>query len=265
MPSPPATSFSIRTEWGVVTVTGYGASPSESRFASVRGVTLPVLIAPSVLPADFSKIGEEVRALDEAGVDIIQWDVMDGQFVPNLTFGPDVIASARSYSTKPFEAHLMVLTPDVMAQRYVEAGCQRLIVHAEACTHLHRTLENIRGMGATAAVALNPHTPASTIENVLDLVDMVLVMTVNPGFGGQSYIKTMEPKIRQVRDIITARGLGDSVHLDVDGGISPTTIAGAAKAGANVLIAGSALYRDPQGLAHAVTELRALATAEFTA
>ncbi|MBJ7491399.1 MAG: ribulose-phosphate 3-epimerase, partial [Ilumatobacteraceae bacterium] len=144
-------------------------------------MTLPVLIAPSVLPADFSKIGEEVRALDEAGVDIIQWDVMDGQFVPNLTFGPDVIASARSYSTKPFEAHLMVLTPDVMAQRYVEAGCQRLIVHAEACTHLHRTLENIRGMGASAAVALNPHTPASTVENVLDLVDMVLVMTVNPG------------------------------------------------------------------------------------
>lgn len=265
MPSPPATSFSIRTEWGVVTVTGYGASPSESRFASVRGVTLPVLIAPSVLPADFSKIGEEVRALDEAGVDIIQWDVMDGQFVPNLTFGPDVIASARSYSTKPFEAHLMVLTPDVMAQRYVEAGCQRLIVHAEACTHLHRTLENIRGMGATAAVALNPHTPASTVENVLDLIDMVLVMTVNPGFGGQSYIKTMEPKIRQVRDMITARGLSDSVHVEVDGGISPTTIAGAAKAGANVLIAGSALYRDPKGLAHAVTELRALATAAFTA
>ena len=246
-------------------MTGYGASPSESRFASVRGVTLPVLIAPSVLPADFSKIGEEVRALDEAGVDIIQWDVMDGQFVPNLTFGPDVIASARSYSTKPFEAHLMVLTPDVMAQRYVEAGCQRLIVHAEACTHLHRTLENIRGMGATAAVALNPHTPANTIENVLDLVDMVLVMTVNPGFGGQSYINTMEPKIRQVRDMITARGLGDSVHLEVDGGISPTTIAGAAKAGANVLIAGSALYRDPKGLKHAVTELRALATAAFTA
>ena len=246
-------------------MTGYGASPSESRFASVRGVTLPVLIAPSVLPADFSKIGEEVRALDEAGVDIIQWDVMDGQFVPNLTFGPDVIASARSYSTKPFEAHLMVLTPDVMAQRYVEAGCQRLIVHAEACTHLHRTLENIRSMGATAAVALNPHTPASTIENVLDLVDMVLVMTVNPGFGGQSYIKTMEPKIRQVRDMITARGLGDSVHVEVDGGISPATIAGAAKAGANVLIAGSALYRDPKGLAHAVSELRALATAAFTA
>jgi ribulose-phosphate 3-epimerase len=157
----------------------------------------------------------------------------------------------------------MVYTPDVMAQRYIEAGCQRLIVHAEACTHLHRTLENIRAMGATAAVALNPHTPASTVENILDLVDMILVMTVNPGFGGQSYIKTMEPKIRQVRDMITARGLSDTVHLEVDGGISPTTIAGAAKAGANVLIAGSALYKDPLGLGHAVTELRALATAAF--
>jgi ribulose-phosphate 3-epimerase len=140
-----------------------------------------------------------------------------------------------------------------------------MCIRDRACTHLHRTLENIRSMGATAAVALNPHTPASTVENVLDLVDMVLVMTVNPGFGGQSYIKTMEPKIRQVRDMITARGLGDSVHVEVDGGISPTTIAGAAKAGANVLIAGSALYRDPKGLKHAVTELRALATAAFTA
>ena len=227
-------------------------------------MTLPIHIAPSVLPADFSKFGEEIHALDEAGVDIIQFDVMDGQFVPNLTFGPDVIAAVRPYTTKPFEAHLMVLTPDVMAQRYIEAGCQRLIVHAEACTHLHRTLENIRSMGATAAVALNPHTPASTIENILDLVDMVLVMTVNPGFGGQSYIKTMEPKIRQVRSMITERGLGDSVLLEVDVGISPTTIAGAAKAGANVLIAGSALYRDPQGLTHAVDELRALATAACT-
>jgi ribulose-phosphate 3-epimerase len=232
--------------------------------AKVENVTLPIQIAPSVLPADFSKFGEEIRELDEAGVDIIQFDVMDGQFVPNLTFGPDVIASVRPYTQKPFEAHLMVLTPDVMAARYVEAGCQRLIVHAEACTHLHRTLENIRALGATAAVALNPHTPASTVENILDLVDMVLVMTVNPGFGGQSYISSMEPKIRQVRSMINERGLADSVHLEVDGGISPTTIAGAASAGANVLIAGSALYRDAKGLGHAVTELRALATAAFT-
>lgn len=227
-------------------------------------VSLPIQIAPSVLPADFSKFGEEIRELDEAGVDIIQFDVMDGQFVPNLTFGPDVIASLRSYTQKPFEAHLMVLTPDVMAARYIEAGCQRLIVHAEACTHLHRTLENIRSLGATAAVALNPHTPASTVENILDLVDMILVMTVNPGFGGQSYIASMEPKIRQVRSMINERGLADSVHLEVDGGISPTTISGAAAAGANVLIAGSALYRDPKGLTHAVAQLRELATAAFT-
>ena len=223
----------------------------------------PVQIAPSVLPVDFSKLGEAITALDDAGVDLIQWDVMDGQFVPNLTFGPDIIASTRHLTEKPYEAHLMVLTPDVMAQRYVEAGCQRLIVHAEACTHLHRTCENIRSLGAAAAVALNPHTPASTVENVLDLVDMVLVMTVNPGFGGQAYIETMEPKIREVRDMITARGLGDQVHVEVDGGISPSTISGAARAGANVLIAGSALYRDPKGLGHAVSELRALADAAF--
>jgi ribulose-phosphate 3-epimerase len=206
-----------------------------------------------------------VRALEEAGVDLIQWDVMDGQFVPNLTFGPDVIASARKHTSLPFEAHLMVLTPDVMAARYVEAGCSRLIVHAEACTHLHRTCENIRSMGATAAVALNPHTPASVVEHVLDLIDMVLVMTVNPGFGGQAYIQTMEPKIREVRDMITARGLGDKVNVEVDGGIGPSTIAGAAAAGANVLIAGSALYRDPEGLKHAVDDLRARATAAFSA
>lgn len=221
------------------------------------------MIAPSVLPADFARLGEEVEELEKAGVDLIQWDVMDGQFVPNLTFGPDVIAAARRHTSLPFEAHLMVLTPDVMAQRYVEAGCQRLIVHAEACTHLHRTCENIRSMGATAAVALNPHTPASTVEHVLDLIDMVLVMTVNPGFGGQAYIAAMEPKIREVRDMIARRGLSDSVHVEVDGGISPSTISGAARAGANVLIAGSALYRDPQGLGHAVGELRALAAAAF--
>ncbi|MEY2767885.1 MAG: ribulose-5-phosphate 3-epimerase [Actinomycetota bacterium] len=228
-------------------------------------MTLPIQISPSVLPADFSKLGDEVRALEDAGVDLIQWDVMDGQFVPNLTFGPDVIAAARKHTSLPFEAHLMVLTPDVMAARYVEAGCSRLIVHAEACTHLHRTCENIRSMGATAAVALNPHTPASTVEHVLDLIDMVLVMTVNPGFGGQAYIQTMEPKIREVRDMITTRGLGDAVNVEVDGGIGPSTIAGAAAAGANVLIAGSALYRDPKGLAHAVTDLRARAEAAFSA
>ncbi len=221
----------------------------------------PIQIAPSVLPVDFSKLGEAVVALDQAGVDLIQWDVMDGQFVPNLTFGPDVIASTRSLTTLPFEAHLMVLTPDVMAKRYVEAGCQRLIVHVEACTHLHRTLGNIRELGATAAVALNPSTPPSEVANVLDLVDLVLVMTVNPGFGGQSYISTMEPKIAEVRRMVNAAGLEDSVDVEVDGGISASTVQGAARAGANVLIAGSALFKHAGGLGAAVQELRTLANA----
>ena len=220
---------------------------------------LPTLIAPSVLPADFARLGEEVAALEAAGVDLIQWDVMDGQFVPNLTFGPDVIAAARDHSTLPFEAHLMVYTPDVMAEQYVEAGCSRLIVHAEACTHLHRTLGNINELGATAAVALNPATPVSAVAHVLDLVDMVLVMTVNPGFGGQAYISTMEPKIRELAGLLAATGRSGDVHIEVDGGIGPATIAGAAAAGANVLVAGSALYRDPEGLAHAVADLRARA------
>jgi len=223
-------------------------------------VTLPIQIVPSVLPADFARLGEEVADLEAAGVDHIQWDVMDGQFVPNLTFGPDVIASARRHTSLPFEAHLMVYTPDVMAQQYVDAGCSRLIVHAEACTHLHRTLTNISSMGATAAVALNPATPVSAVEHVLDLIDMVLVMTVNPGFGGQGYIATMEPKVTEVRAMLDARGLHD-VHVEVDGGISSATVAGAAAAGANVLISGSWLYNHPGGKAAAVTELRQLAQA----
>ena len=221
----------------------------------------PIQIVPSVLPADFSKLGEEVAALEAAGVDLIQWDVMDGQFVPNLTFGPDVIKSARKHCTVPFEAHMMVYTPDIMAKDYIDAGCARLIVHAEACTHLHRTLANINDLGGNAAVALNPATPASAVEHVLDLVDLVLVMTVNPGFGGQAYISTMEPKIAEVRAMIDASGRAEEIDLEVDGGISPDTIAGAAAAGANVLIAGSALYRDPEGLEHAVSDLRARAHA----
>ena len=226
-------------------------------------MTRPIQIAPSVLPADFAELGKAVRDLEAAGVDLIQWDVMDGQFVPNLTFGPDVIAAARKHCTVPFEAHLMVLTPDVMAAEYVRAGCSRLIVHVEACDHLHRTLDNIRSLGVTAAVALNPATPASSIAHVLDLVDLVLVMTVNPGFGGQKYIATMEPKIREVRRMIDDAGLSDEIDLEVDGGISAQTVAGAAGAGANLLIAGSALFKHPGGLSAAVSELREKATAAF--
>ena len=224
-------------------------------------MTRPIQIVPSVLPADFARLGDEVAALEAAGVDLIQWDVMDGQFVPNLTFGPDVIKAARKHCSVPFEAHLMVYTPDVMAGQYVDAGCSRLIVHAEACTHLHRTLANINSLGAAAAVALNPATSASAVEHVLDLVDLVLVMTVNPGFGGQTYIASMERKIAEVRRMLDDRGLSDSVDVEVDGGIGPTTIAGAAAAGANVLVAGSALFRDAEGLEHAVSELRSLANA----
>jgi ribulose-phosphate 3-epimerase len=218
----------------------------------------PIEIAPSVLPADFARLGEEVTALEKAGVDRIQWDVMDGRFVPNLTFGPDVIAACRPYATVPFEAHLMTEAPDDMAPRYVEAGCELLIIHAESTRHLHRSLGWVRELGARAAVALNPATPAEAVAHVLDLCSMVLVMTVNPGFGGQDYIATMEPKIARIRRMIVDGGY--DCDLEVDGGISPATVQGAVHAGANVLVAGSALYRDPLGLEHAVAELRALAT-----
>jgi len=217
----------------------------------------PVELAPSVLPCDMSRLGSEVAALEAAGADRIQWDVMDGQFVPNLTFGPDVIASVRPHTRLPFEAHLMVLTPDVMAQRYVEAGCERLIVHVEACTHLHRTLGHINSLGAKAAVALNPATPATAVAHVLDLVDLVLVMTVNPGFGGQAYISSMEPKIAEVRKMLDAAGV--DIDLEVDGGIGPNTIGAAAAAGANVFVAGTALFRYPD-LAQGMADLRRRAT-----
>ena len=225
----------------------------------------PIQIAPSVLPVDFSRLGDAICELDSAGVDLIQWDVMDGQFVPNLTFGPDIIASTRALTNLPFEAHLMVLTPESMASRYVDAGCSRLIVHAEACSNLRHTLETINALGATSAVALNPETDASKVAEVLDLVDLVLVMTVRPGFGGQKYIQTMEPKIAQVRKMISDAKLNDKVNLEVDGGISVDTVAGAAKSGANILVAGSALFKDPKGLTHAVQQIRQTATAAFTA
>lgn len=218
------------------------------------GTDRPIEIAPSVLPANFARLGDEVIALEKAGVDRIQWDVMDGRFVPNLTFGPDVIASVRELVAVPFEAHLMVESPDDLADKYIEAGCSIMIVHAEACAHLHRTLARLRDLGSSPAVALNPATPPEAIEHVLDLVDLVLVMTVNPGFGGQAYIATMEPKIARIRRWIVERNL--DIDLEVDGGISPTTAAGAARAGANVLVAGSALFRDPEGLGHATGEIR---------
>ena len=216
-------------------------------------------IAPSVLPADFSRLGEEVAALEAAGVDRIQWDVMDGVFVPNLTFGPDVVKACRRWSTVPFEAHLMVSDPNLQLAEWVDAGCETLIVHAESVVHLHRTLSRVRELGASPGVALNPSTPVAAVEHVLDLVSLVLVMTVNPGFGGQEYLATMEPKVEAVRALVDGRGL--AVDVEVDGGIGPDTAGRAAAAGANVLVAGSALYRDPEGLEHAVSTIRARAEA----
>ncbi len=215
------------------------------------------LVVPSVLPADLAVLGAEVAELCAAGVDRIQWDVMDGVFVPNLTFGPDLIAAARPHSTVPFEAHLMVVNPDLLLPRYVEARCDLVIVHAEACTHLHRTLRQIRELGARSGVALNPHTPAATVAHVLEETDLVLAMTVNPGFGGQSYIAAVEPKVAELRSMIDRSGL--DIELEVDGGITATTVAGAAAAGADVFISGSWMYAHPDGKAAAVRELRARA------
>lgn len=226
---------------------------------ALPGTDRPFEIIPSVLPADFSRLGEACAELEAAGVDRIQFDVMDGRFVPNLTFGPDVVASLRPHVTVPFEAHLMVHEPVWMFEAFVEAGCELIIVHAESVGHLHRALGQVRDAGARAAVALNPATPASEVDWVLDLVDMVLVMTVNPGFGGQAYIPTMEPKVAAIRRRVIELGL--DVDIEVDGGIGPSTIAGAAAAGANCLVAGSSLFRDPEGMAHAVTDLRQRAEA----
>ncbi len=242
---------------------GFLSVTEHATVTNIRPPASPVQIVPSVLPADYSKLGAEVAALEAAGVDKIQWDVMDGVFVPNLTFGPDVIRACRPHATVPFEAHLMVVNPDAMMLQYLDAGCELLIVHAETTPHLHKTLSTIRDAGGKAGVALNPHTPLDVVRHVLDLTDMILVMTVNPGFGGQSYIATMEPKIAEAARMIKESGF--AIDLEVDGGISADTITGAATAGARVLVAGSALYRHPGGLTEAVTQLRRLAEAAVAA
>ncbi len=214
-------------------------------------------IAPSVLTADFARLGEEAQILEEAGADRIHWDIMDGNFVPNMTIGPDVVAATRKHTSLPFECHLMVSDPMVLLSRWVDAGCERIIVHPESagCVHLHRVLGAIADLGARPAVALNPATPLSTVENVLDLLDLLLVMTVNPGFGGQAYITSMEAKTSAAAAMIAASG--HQVQLEVDGGIAPATVAGAVAAGARVLVVGSALYRHTDGVAAAISDLHA--------
>ena len=214
-------------------------------------------LAASVLPADFTCLGDELRALEAAGVERVQWDVMDGRFVPNLTLGPDIVAAARPVVGTAFEAHLMVADPDPMLARWIEAGCERVIVHAETCPHLHRTVARIAELGALPGVALNPATPLSAVEHVLDQLDLVLVMTVDPGFGGQRYLSSMEPKIRAAAAMIADAGL--DVDVEVDGGIDATTAPGAARAGATVLVAGTALFRGEGSLGTRAIALRSAA------
>lgn len=213
------------------------------------------MIVASVLGADYSHLADELVALEAAGVDAVQWDIMDGSFVPPITFGADVVSGCRSVTDLPFEAHLMIQYPEDSAKAYIEAGCGLIIVHAEATTHLHRTLSLIRDLGGQPAVALNPATPFEAIRNVMDLVDMVVVMTVNPGYGGQSFIVSQLDKIREIREFVDARQI--DCLIEVDGGIKATTIAKAKEAGADAFISGSGILAHSEGYTAAVAELRA--------
>lgn len=200
--------------------------------------TRPIRIAPSILSADFSRLGEEVAAIDAAGADYIHVDVMDGHFVPNISFGPLVMASVRKVTTKPFDVHLMIAPVDLYIPAFAKAGADIITVHAEAGPHLHRTLQAIKAEGKKAGVAINPATPVSALDHVLEDIDLLLVMSVNPGFGGQSFIPETLNKLRQARALIGAR----PIDLEVDGGITADNARAVAEAGANVFVAGSSVY-----------------------
>ena len=213
----------------------------------------PIRIAPSILASDFGRLAAEVQAVERGGADWIHVDVMDGHFVPNLTIGPAVLKAVRRATALPLDVHLMIEAPERSLADYAAAGADRIGVHVETCPHLHRTLQQIRALGKKACVVLNPSTPAAAVEPVLGELDQVLVMSVNPGFGGQSFIESVLPKLAQLRRWIDEREL--AVELEVDGGITPDTIERAARAGANVFVAGTAVFGEPDYPA-AIADLR---------